>query len=583
MNTLKFYCFAMLGAALLAPASVSAASVESAQAQHTPWSGYWWPMHRGGVQTPLSKYDQITGLDALSWERQNRPSGPQVPHWFGFCHAWSASSIMEEEPKQPRAVPTVNNQTCNVGVGDQKGMFAASHNQDLANSFGDRFGDGAGSEDPNDIAPDVLWRVLKTYIKEQGIPIVCDVEAGPEVWNYPVYAYQVSYEETGGGQYLCQMSLLMAEDAVPPDYVGTHVRRQTYQFTCQIRNGAVVVGSGRWVGASVKDHPDFAWHPYLAKSDNPQVTRERVVKIVGGSNQTPTTPNTPTTPTEPTTPTTPTTTTTPGTTPTTPGTAPSTPTTPGTTPNAPTTPATPETTPTTPATPGTTPTVPTTPGTTQSQVTQTGELAISPMELVALIAEKTSSFGLDVTVDRFDGARYENGSTFSIRGASAQAGYLYLLHIDSQGELTLLYPLAGQDNRVPAGRSFEIPGPTDRFAFRAIAPPGVNRVKALVTTRPLVLTGLLAVQAQTVQQQAAGQQQTAPRQKFRWHPTQRAQIQQLLVQYQRQNALSAQMLGVDPRNVLGPFAQDEVAFYVEPAAGQPGGQSQQGQQGQQRY
>jgi hypothetical protein len=205
------------------------------------------------------------------------------------------------------------------------------------------------------------------------------------------------------------------------------------------------------------------------------------------------------------------------------------------------------------------------------------------MELVALIAEKTSSFGLDVTVDRFDGARYENGSTFSIRGASAQAGHLYLLHIDSQGELTLLYPLAGQDNRVPAGRSFEIPGPTDRFAFRAIAPPGVNRVKALVTTRPLVLTGLLAVQAQTVQQQAAGQQQTAPRQKFRWHPTQRAQIQQLLVQYQRQNALSAQMLGVDPRNVLGPFAQDEVAFYVEPAAGRPGGQSQQGQQGQQRY
>ena len=33
----------------------------------------------------------------------------------------------------------------------------------------------------------VLWRLLKLHVKEQGVPLILDVEAGAEVWNYPVY------------------------------------------------------------------------------------------------------------------------------------------------------------------------------------------------------------------------------------------------------------------------------------------------------------------------------------------------------------------------------------------------------------
>ena len=64
------------------------------------------------------------------------------------------------------------------------------------------------------------------------------------------------------------------------------------------------------------------------------------------------------------------------------------------------------------------------------------------------------------------------------------------------------------------------------------------------------------------------------RRRFRWHPTQRQQIQKLLRQYMQQNSLARdQTPPVAPEQLLGPFAQDEVVFYVEaeapgkPAAG----------------
>ena len=565
--------------------SAQAATVETGKARAVPWSGYWWPMHQGGLIAPLTAYDRLTGHTAVPWERKNRPSGTEVKPWFGFCHAWSASSVMEKEPQKVRAV-TSEGRTSQATVGDQKGWLAACHTQDAAHVYGHRFGSGPGSDDPQDIYPDQLWRVLKLYVKEQGVPLVLDLEAGPEVWNYPVSAYEVRYDAPdASGRCQGRLTLLVADDAVAPDYVGTRLLRHTYQFTFLLRDGAVVLGTGRWVGASQKDHPDFAWYPYVAVAENPEVKYDKVQKMVYGSAATPgsTSPG-------------------PSTSPTIPG----------------------------PITPS--------PDIVQSPATQAEPLLLSPIELVALIADKRSSFHFDVTVDRFDGGHYQPGETFTVRGSSEKAGYLYLLHIDSRAELSLLYPLPGQDNRIPARESFELPRKADRFAFRVTPPPGINRIKALVTSRPLVLTGLQSTAPAAQQQAAAGpaQQQTAPapqhqaatplqhqatastqkrptpasqqqgaasaqqsvpasqqqtvtpaqqqavpgsqqqtakqsqqpvqaRQFFRWHPTQRQLIEGLLAQYQKNNTLPLDQVDrIDPRTMLGPFAQDEVLLYVEP-------------------
>ena len=173
------------------------AEIEEAHSNLTPWSGYWWPHYEGAILGPLSKYDKTTGKNSTAWEKNNHPSGSQVPKWFGYCHAWAASAVMEQEPRKSRQVQGPASSLV-LKVSDQKGWLAVGHAKDVANSYGDRFGDNRGSEDRHDLAPDQLWRLLKLYVKQQGIPLILDVEAGDQVWNYPIYAYRIQYQPQAG-------------------------------------------------------------------------------------------------------------------------------------------------------------------------------------------------------------------------------------------------------------------------------------------------------------------------------------------------------------------------------------------------
>lgn len=137
---------------------------------------------------------------------------------------------------------------------------------------------GNPGEDINDLYPDVLWKYLKLYIKQQGLPLIMDLEAGSQVWNFPVYAYRISYEPTGGDNYKGLISLYFASDEVFPDYVGVLTNKRDYPFTCKMRNGSVVLGSGRWLG---KDHPDFAWYPVKQQAENPNLDYQTVLKMLG--------------------------------------------------------------------------------------------------------------------------------------------------------------------------------------------------------------------------------------------------------------------------------------------------------------
>jgi len=503
-----------------------ASTVEEGHARAIPWSGYWWPHSQGAMIGPLAKYDAITGKRAAAWEQRTHPRGPDVPRWHGYCHAWAASSLMEAEPQTVRTAGVEGR--IRLSVGDQKGLLAVCHARDVANTYGDRYGDGRGSEDKSDLAPDTLWRLLKLHLKQQGVPLILDIEAGAQVWNYPVYAYRIQYSPYGNnspttndspgsndGLQLAQMTLWMADDAVPPDYLGVKVKRHTYTFTFRLRNGSVVMGSGKWAGPSQEDHPDFAWYPYIAVAENPEIDYGIVRQLVRAE-----TPAAPTTTTPP-------------------ATAPSSPT--------PPLPATPPSE----ARPN-----PVSPG----DFERGNESVVSPLELVALIANRTSSFGLDVSVDR---QRYQENETFTLTGISDRDGYLYLLSIDSAGDLSVLSPQPGQDNRIRAHREFTFPAANDGFVVQVRPPSGTHRIKAIVTSRPLALTGLLSSQQQLQRQSTSDN--PADYREFRWHPTLRRVVRRLILAYVEGQQLDQDDFGgIDPHKILGAFAQDEVAFYVGP-------------------
>lgn len=533
-----------LSVCLAANAGLADPYVEKAEARTTPWSGYWWPLQAGGLVGPLAKYDQATGRAAVAWEQANRQMGASVPRWFGFCHAWAASSIMEPEPQQARTSPVGDRAPLALAVGDQKGLLAACHTQDVANAYGERFEEGDSEEDRQDLAPDALWRILKLYLGTQRVPLVLDIEPGPQVWNFPAYAYELRTDGNGDGTRQATLTLWLVSDGVAPDFVGTQVQRLTYTFTFTMRSGGVVFGSGLWTGRSLQDHPDFAWFPYLARADNPEVQQESVRALVGQASS----------------------------------------------PSAPTPPAPPPTAPPTQPPPATPPEGPSRPQPVPGPNDPDQRPVLTPVELAALVANRTSAFGLDVTVDRFDGATYRAGEPISVRVNVREAGYLYLFYLDNHGRLSLLYPPPGHPGRIDADTPTNVPGANDDFQFTVGTSPGLHRIKAVVTTRPILLGGLVGGQQQQAQQQQqhkparrpqqrpeaapAGPPQPVPtrsavvEQTFRWPPVQQNQVQAILRQYAAQNVPQA-IPGVDPRQTVGRFAQDEVLFVVEPA-GQSG-------------
>ncbi len=504
----------VLGLVILSTSATGAQdAVEEGVARRIPWSGYWWPVAKGELLGPLEKYDALSGRRAQWWELENKPPGPQVPAWHGYCHGWSAAAILEREPAVEQVARSMPGQPLvTISVGDQKGWLSASHAFDVANYYGDRYGDGEGSEDLQDMAPDILWQLLKMFIKEHGVGIVMDLDAGEQVWNYPVFAYRIQYHPSplGDGWFEGLLQLCAADDSVPPEFLGTVPHLQNYTFEFQIRGGAVVMGTGRWTGYSVMNHPDFAWYPYVPTPENPEIEYKTVKSLVGAT-----------------------------------GTAdgsinsrlddwlgy----------------------------------------GGDRTDATTVGRdtpLPLSPLQLVAAIVDKTSDFGLDARLTEFGKVQYQTGEPFAIAGASEEDGYVYVLHVSPEGDLRLLYPTPDGDNRISAGATFEVPGPPVGHCLTT-EPFGNHRIKVLVTKRRLSLTGLDRsrpggavgkVKTDSGRDSAAWQGYG-----FRLFPTQHKQIKALLTDYVHSKSLEDEPLGqIDTGQVLGKLAQDEITYYVGP-------------------
>ena len=405
---------------LLCLAAAVHAGTEEGRVATDVWSGYWWPTAKGEILGPLGKYDTLTGHKAGPWERTNSPPGRNVPSWYGLCHGWAASAVMEPEPK--KAI-SIGNQV--LSIGDQKGLLAVCHSDDVANFYGDRFGDGIGGEDPLDIAPDELWMVLRRYIKEQRVPIVLDLEPGPEVWNYPAFAYRIDYSPVRAGSPTHQgtISIWFADNAVPKNFVGLKRIFQRYRFQVEMQGDSVVMGTGKWIGESVKNHPDFAWFPYVIRSSNPEIKYDQVCQLLGRQ------------------------------------------------------PAAPPQSPT----PSPTPIPP-------PAETVTGIDGLTLPQLLLLLEGEKSDFVFDISAENFDG-KYRENDILVINGVSKEAGYLYLFGIDPEDKLSVLYPQPEDDNRVEAGKQFTVPGANASYQWRLTKPYGDYRIKGVVTAKPLRFTG----------------------------------------------------------------------------------------------
>jgi hypothetical protein len=91
-----------------------------------------------------------------------------------------------------------------------------------------------------------------------------------EIWNYPVYAYRMQGQTVPNRPDLTQVATTIwyADDSVDPDYMGTKLLSKTYTYVLQ--GAATSPQAAEWTGASVAEHPHFAWHPAYAMGYDPE-------------------------------------------------------------------------------------------------------------------------------------------------------------------------------------------------------------------------------------------------------------------------------------------------------------------------
>lgn len=267
--------------ALIAPGTAAAAE-EYGSTSKWPWSGYWWPMLDNGYNLyanngPLQKYDQYASTigattNAQSWERTNHYTNAAANSWWGHCHAWASAAILAPEPT------AVTRNGVSFNVNDVKGLTTALYYEPTFNWLsGNRVDDvnDSSSAAYADIAPAWMDYLLRYYVRYYKYPFIMDVNANSQVWNYPVFAYNRSSTVTGNTE-----SVRTTVWYSSPDWnaTGTRYFSKTYTYTLQ----AGTLGS--WTGASVDEHPDFAWVPTGKRAGagtNPHVTERNVEAITG--------------------------------------------------------------------------------------------------------------------------------------------------------------------------------------------------------------------------------------------------------------------------------------------------------------
>jgi len=178
------------------------------------------PLDKYGLYVMLKKRSSDP-FGATRWEMNNHYT-PYGPGWYGHCNGWSAASIMTNEPREDLDVelpaPDGNgNITLTFTPGDLKALSSMSYFSGPSNFYGHRY-EGYPEDDMQDIYPDVFHRLVTYYIVENHFPLVFDLQADDEVWNYPAYAVKFDINEEA--DYKPEVDINTATQQVLQDKLG---------------------------------------------------------------------------------------------------------------------------------------------------------------------------------------------------------------------------------------------------------------------------------------------------------------------------------------------------------------------------
>jgi hypothetical protein len=285
---------ALLGLAIMmwalgAHASGSRATIETAKVsgEWGVWSDWYWPFsdtdspNLYGANECMSRYDAFAGASSQSWEEGQHGPALNPADWVGHCHAWAGASVWEGMPTTNRVCGGVT-----FRPRDQAGlMIECYYNDTLATEINEYLP-----------SPGLFWRYLRQEIMGENpmhghaMALIGNLsQTAGQVWNFPIYEYEVSYTlDSSGSTYSGTMTVWFADDGNPSYATSLGLTSISYAYpfsAVSLDTSGLPVDSGSWGGSAPSQCPTSLWRPYCAVSwtnyaGNPELDGPHLAQIL---------------------------------------------------------------------------------------------------------------------------------------------------------------------------------------------------------------------------------------------------------------------------------------------------------------
>lgn len=258
-------------------ATPSDTKLESAVAEKTPWSSYWYPASDTslfrGQDAPLLKFDRLA-LDenissaSVSWEEDRHV--PAEAAWEGLCDAWAIAAISSPEPIKDVAMGREVFTTA-----DLKGLAIKKFERKAVKYYGRRYYGSAASDGLiQDIRPEAFHRIVEVMLRDRHQAFIIDDTPEPEVWNKPLFRmeWRIDADPTDDQAFIVkafpklirQRSFIDGRPTTLAGIDGPDSQRSdlvSYEYKYRLvvdrgdeKDGKFRVLYGEWLSSS---HPDF--------------------------------------------------------------------------------------------------------------------------------------------------------------------------------------------------------------------------------------------------------------------------------------------------------------------------------------
>ncbi len=264
---------------------------KKSQTSKKVWSGSDWPLisggtARGGYRSPLGKLERVSpmSIGAVAWEQAHADYNKRIP-WAGHCNGLSVAGIIYDEPKS-----SVRYKNVIFSIRDIKALMIELNQGPAKKIVGNICANTNSSIHENsernadiqnrncvDLNPAIFHLALGNIIGLRKKAFIVDRALGEPVYNEPIVKFKSRIKDTNS-------RIGLSPKAVRAIEVKTNVTfasnlRDTYKYVLGLdeRNNIV---SGKWIGNSKKDHPEFIWLPEVQGLENPFIDFLTVEEII---------------------------------------------------------------------------------------------------------------------------------------------------------------------------------------------------------------------------------------------------------------------------------------------------------------